>query len=138
MNAFTAPTSSTRTLTAPPAPGEPDPCPPPRLTPRGGAPLGVRFCKECGHPFYPARQDQDFCQKRCRQDFHHRRAARGVQALDAVMAWRKTRKKGGMTDVCHLADAWLAEDRTRAAAHKDLRLRFAEQQPAAQQKDIVR
>lgn len=117
--------------------------PPEKIIPRGGAPLGLRFCTECGHPFHPARHDQHFCRPACRKDHHHRRAARGVLALDACLAWRKTRRKGGMTDVCQLVDSWLAEDRARAKAHAEIRAAYAAQQkprpaPAAEQQESKR
>ena len=93
---------------------------PPLVRPRGFVPR-PRYCKECGHPFYPARHDQDYCRPKCRQAWHKRRYERGAQLYDFAMAWRGKRLKGGFTRLCQMLDEWLRDERDRRKACKRLR-----------------
>lgn len=94
-----------------------------------GQPLPLRYCQECGHPYYPARQDQTFCAAACRREHHRRREARSAQLYDFAMAWRAKRGRGGFAEMCQIIDGFRAEDRARKADHDALRALFAEQQP---------
>jgi len=89
-----------------------------------GAPLGVRFCRECGLPFHPTRVDQDFCATKCRQTLHHRRSMRGVALYDFAMEWRGKRLKGGFTELCRIIDEWLRDERDRRKAHASIRAAY--------------
>lgn len=103
----------------------------PRLTilPKG-QPLPLRYCQECGAPFFPARQDQVFCGSACRREHHHRREARALPLYDFVMAWRAKRGRGGFAEMCQIVDGFRAEDRERKARHAEIRAEFDAQQRA--------
>lgn len=102
------------------------------IIPRG-ARLAVRFCRECGHPFYPQRVDQEFCDTPCRKEHHQRRARRGTEVYDLVMTWRRDRIRGAFSALTQTVSNWLAEDRTRDAAHKAIREAWKAQQKAMRQ-----
>lgn len=89
------------------------------MQPRNAPPL--RHCRECGHPFYARRDDQEFCRPTCRQNWHRRRYDRGAALYDFAMEWRGKRLKGGFTKLCQMVDEWLREERERRQAHKALR-----------------
>lgn len=91
-----------------------------RITP-SGTPAPLRYCQECGHPFYPSRQDQVFHKPACRHAHHRRREQRGSQLYDDAMDWRRTRRKGGFTDLTRQLDDWIREDREREARNKEIR-----------------
>lgn len=87
---------------------------------RGAAPK-VRFCRECGAPFYPGRTGQEFCKPGCRTRHHRRRYDRGAQLYDFAMEWRGKRLKGGFTRLCQMIDGWLADERQRGKEHARIR-----------------
>ncbi len=78
----------------------------------------LQHCRECGHPFYAARKDQEFCRPKCRQDWHKRRYERGAALYDFAMEWRGKRLKGGFTRLCQMIDEWLRDERERKACNK--------------------
>ena len=88
---------------------------------RGAPPLPMRYCGECGNPYWPTRQDQDFCGTACRQNFHKRRYQRGAELYDFAMDWRGKRRKGGFTEFCRIVDEWLRDERDRRARHAKIR-----------------
>lgn len=95
-----------------------------------GLPLALRYCQECGAPFYPARQDQVFCAAVCRREHHHRREGRATQLYDFAMDWRAKRGRGGFAEMCQIIDGFRAEDRARKAKHAEIRAAFEAQQQA--------
>lgn len=92
----------------------------PAVTIRGTAPV-PRYCSDCGQPFWPRREDQEFCRTACRQAHHGRRKQRGLELYDLAMAFRRERRKGGFTEVCRLLDDWIRQDRLTAKAHRTIR-----------------
>lgn len=86
-----------------------------QIRPRGTPPK-IRYCQECGHPFWPTRPHQQFCRTKCRSDKHHRDERRGAELLDFALEWRRKRLKGGFTRLTQMVDRYLAEDRDRAKA----------------------
>jgi hypothetical protein len=77
-------------------------------------------CAECGELFYRLRQDQIFCPapKRCRRTYHRRKEVRGARLYEFAMEWRRTRRKGGFTELTQMIDGFLAEDRAREERRK--------------------
>jgi hypothetical protein len=100
------------------------------IKPKGTPPRGVCFCRECGHPFYPRREDQEYCAYTCRTRYHKRRYERGAQLYDFAMEWRGKRLKGGFTQLCQIVDEWLRDQRDRRKAHKEIKTEFERQQKA--------
>lgn len=89
-----------------------------------GAPMPLRYCKECGRPFYPTRRDQDYCTSKCRQTLHKRRYERGAKLYDFAMEWRGKRVRGGFTELCRIIDDWLRDERDRRKAHAEIRAAY--------------
>ena len=52
-----------------------------------------QHCQECGEPFTAKKHHAKFCSTSCRKTWNNRRAMRGAQLYDAVMAMRYDRKK---------------------------------------------
>jgi hypothetical protein len=99
---------------------------------KGAAPVSLRFCRECGHPFHPARHEQVFCPgSKCRMAFNARRAKRAIALYDFAMNWRSKRLKGGFTQFCQMIDEWLRADRTHREDHVKIRRDFEAQQRGA-------
>lgn len=74
-------------------------------------------CKECGEslqrPAKPSGRPKEFCGTACARKFHNRRAMRGAELYDFVMASRYQRKKyaGAITIVSQLCREWHDEDK---------------------------
>lgn len=84
-----------------------------RASVRGGA------CRECGATFCAQRYGQEFCGPGCRRSFHNRKARRGAQLYDLMMALRFERPRpkelGAWSLLCRFAAACkAADDRERA------------------------
>lgn len=90
------------------------------IKPRGKPPT-IRFCRECGHPYYPSRADQDFCLPKHRKEFHKRRSACGALLYDAGLKWRGERAKGSMKEFCQILDPLVAEEKARRRRNKEVR-----------------
>lgn len=74
-------------------------------------------CMECGRAFASyaghkaGRKKTKFCEARCRQKFHARRASRGAILYDIAMKMRKQRRKGDFANLTHQIGLFLAADR---------------------------
>jgi hypothetical protein len=76
----------------------------------------LKFCAECGEPFYPTRYDQIHCKTKspdCNKQKTKRRVCGGLKLYDAAMKWRLggTHKKGTMADFTAIADQLACEER---------------------------
>ena len=74
-----------------------------------------RSCQECGTPFLAKKNHAKFCSTVCRKTWNNRRATRGAQMYDAVMAMRYDRKKAkslgiDWTFICRMAEMFNAQD----------------------------
>ena len=74
-----------------------------------------QHCQECGEPFTAKKHHAKFCSTSCRKTWNNRRAMRGAQLYDAVMAMRYDRKKAKVlgidwTFVCRMAEMWHNQD----------------------------
>lgn len=90
----------------------------PRAIVPKGRPAELRYCREDGHPFYPARHDQDFCSPKCRSDFHRRRYDNGAKLYDVAVRWADTGAGNDFADLDRLARECLAEERKRESARQ--------------------
>lgn len=70
-------------------------------------------CDECGRLIPKYRWNQKYCRGQCRIDKHTRDGHRARTALSLAMDWRRTRRKGAISDLSRAVDKWLAEDRER-------------------------
>ncbi len=86
---------------------------------KGTPPRPVGYCKECGHPFYPKREDQDFCATGCRNQHHKRRYERGAKLYDFAIHWRSKRPKGAFTEFCQIVDEYIRDNKARAKVRKE-------------------
>ena len=89
-------------------------------------PNSNRVCRECGEPFLGRKAHAAFCSTTCRKTWNNRRATRGAQLYDAVMAMRYDREKAkelgiDWTFVCRMAEMWNGEDDRRRAIEMTLR-----------------
>lgn len=77
--------------------------------------LPVGRCRECATRFRKKRHDQIFCHPNCKKAWWRRAEDRGKQAYPMLMEWRRTRgtKKGVLSDLAHLVDGWVADDKER-------------------------
>jgi hypothetical protein len=85
-------------------------------------PNSNRVCRECGEPFLGRKAHAAFCSTTCRKTWNNRRATRGAQLYDAVMAMRYDREKAkelgiDWTFVCRMAEMWNGEDKGNDAPH---------------------
>lgn len=71
----------------------------------------LRYCAECGHPFYPTRVDQIFHSRPCKIAKHQRRINGGLKLYDAAMPWRIERPRGALVELTAVADQLAAEER---------------------------
>jgi hypothetical protein len=74
-----------------------------------------RTCRECGDLFLALKSHAAFCSTKCRKTWNNRRATRGAQLYDAVMAMRYDRKSAAAagidwTFVSRMAEMFNAED----------------------------
>jgi hypothetical protein len=74
-----------------------------------------RRCGQCGNKFLAIRYDQRFCQPRCRRAFWSWREARGAQAIELLVRWRRDRRRGSLAALTAFADELLREYRDREA-----------------------
>jgi hypothetical protein len=72
-------------------------------------------CRQCGKEFWAIRYEQRFCQPTCRRAFWSWREARGAQAIDLLIRWRRDRRRGSLAALTAFADELLREHRTREA-----------------------
>ena len=86
------------------------------LTPAAALPKlpPIHRCDECGAPFYQLRHDQVFHRQSCRRAFHRRKEVRGAKLLSFALEWRRTRRRGGFSELTQMIDEFLREDRQRA------------------------
>lgn len=78
-----------------------------------------RKCAECGEAFGSNRQDAEFCQetaeKKCRKTYNNRRAMRGAELYDIVMAWRFGDGEGRINEardlLCSLVSGYNEQDK---------------------------
>jgi len=87
----------------------------------GATSPGRRVCRECGVAF-PASGARDFCRDVCRRSFHNRKAQRGAQLFDLVMALRFERKRakefGAWSLMCRMASAFRQQDTSERAGRR--------------------
>jgi hypothetical protein len=83
-----------------------------------------RTCRECGDLFLALKSHAAFCSTKCRKTWNNRRATRGAQLYDAVMAMRYDRKAAAAagidwTFVSRMVEMFNAEDQRdyRPARH---------------------
>jgi hypothetical protein len=74
-----------------------------------------RRCREYGKEFLAIRYEQRFRQPRCRRAFWSWREARGAQAIELLIRWRRDRRRGSLAALTAFADELLREHRTREA-----------------------
>lgn len=77
--------------------------------------MSSRKCRECGTTFQPKQHNAAFCGSPCRRTWNNRRAMRGAQMYDAVMALRYDRKRAAdqgvdWTFICRMAEMFNAAD----------------------------
>jgi len=72
-----------------------------------------RTCRECGREFQAVRHDQRFCRRACRRAFWSWREARGAQAIELLIRWRRDRRRGSLAALTAFADYLLREYRDR-------------------------
>ena len=72
-----------------------------------------RWCAECGANYQPRRGDQRFCAKACRAAWHDRWTRWGKRLVDAALAWRLERRRGGWSLMTQAVADIVAEERDR-------------------------
>lgn len=87
---------------------------------RGETAYGVQRCPFCAELFEMRNYEQKFCCDDHKQAWWRRARVRGGQVYDLLVTWRKNRKtKGGkrgqISDIAHIVDQWLMDDREKAA-----------------------
>jgi predicted nucleic acid-binding Zn ribbon protein len=90
----------------------------------GIPPRPVSFCKECGSPYRPHREDQVFCSFTCRSTHHRLRAQRGTILYDIALNWRKNRNDDALKDIRQLVDEWIRDQDIRKGEHRIIRKTF--------------
>lgn len=91
--------------------------------------LGARTwkgeCDECGEAFVSSRPHAEFCCNHCRRTFNNRRALRGAELYDLLMALRYDRETAKTLKVwrafCRLAAMFRAEDKADREGRKSWR-----------------
>lgn len=83
-------------------------------------------CNECGAAYHAKRRDaSDFCSAKCRAAFNNRRAMRGAEMYDLVMALRNDRelatKLGVWKIICRIAAEHRADDVASRGGRKSWR-----------------
>lgn len=82
--------------------------------PRRAQKAATVACRECGGPHAPARAGGEFCGSACRMAWNNRRAARGAELYDLLMACRYERPRAAALKlwrfVWRLAAQYRAED----------------------------
>ena len=76
-------------------------------------------CRGCPTIYQPWRFDQLFHSEECKRRWWSRARVRGAMAYQLLYEWRKTRGqgsgKGKLSDIAHIVDQWIAEDRETGA-----------------------
>lgn len=97
------------------------------------APAHDCTCRECGAAYVSARAEGGFCSARCRAAWNNRRAKRGAEAYDLLMALRYDRALARRLKIwrllCRMAMQFRAEDQAARAGRpswRDPRLVLAE------------
>lgn len=74
-----------------------------------------RSCAECGNAFGSNRRDAEFCGDKCRKVYNNRRAQRGAELYDIVMAWRFGDGEGRINEardlLCSLVSGYNEQDK---------------------------
>ena len=83
----------------------------------GGLPA-QRRCRQCGSAFLAIAHTQSFCRQKCRRLWHSWREARGARAIELLIRWRGSRRRGDFTAMTAFADELLREYRAREAAQR--------------------
>jgi len=83
-------------------------------------------CAECGASYHAKRKDaSDFCSTKCRAAFNNRRAMRGAEMYDLMMALRNDRevatKLGVWKIMCRIAAEHRADDVAQRGGRKSWR-----------------
>lgn len=72
-------------------------------------------CAECGERFGSNRRDAEFCSTECRKKYNNRRAQRGAELYDIVMAWRFGDGEGRINEardlLCSLVSGYNEQDK---------------------------
>lgn len=85
-----------------------------QLVAKDGRAIGTQgCCRECGHTFIGKRTTKEFCGAACRRAFNNRKATRGAQMYDLIMAMRFDRHDA------KTYGAWKLLDRMAAAARAE-------------------
>lgn len=79
----------------------------------GDIPSKSFCCRECGRPLDTPRRGRQFCNSACRRHFNNRRAVRGADLYDVLMAIRfdRAHAQGALTLLCRMAADFRALDR---------------------------
>lgn len=89
------------------------------------APPPERACLDCGEAFASAITSAEFCGNACRMAFNNRRAKRGAEIYDLVMALRHDRATATLLKVWRLinrlASIYRDEDRAERAGRRSWR-----------------
>lgn len=83
-------------------------------------------CDECGAAYHAKRKDvSDFCSQKCRAAFNNRRAMRGAEMYDLVMALRFDREKatelGVWKVICRVAAEHHEQDQRERGGRRSWR-----------------
>ncbi len=74
-------------------------------------------CHGCRTIYQPWRVDQRFHSEECKRRWWSRARDRGAMAYQLLYDWRVTRGqgtgKGKLSDIAHIVDQWIAEDKER-------------------------
>lgn len=89
-----------------------------------------RTCCECGTKFQSVRVEAEFCGTPCRKTYNNRRAMRGAELYDIVMAWRFGDGEGRINEardlLCSLVSGYNEEDkRSRPGRRSYMKYRTA-------------
>ncbi len=72
------------------------------------------ICRLCGNSFVPRRHDQEFCQAKCRRDWHRREIERAGRAYRMLMVWARTRgQKITLAEIKKMVHGWIEEDQQK-------------------------
>jgi hypothetical protein len=76
-----------------------------------------RSCAECAEKFGSNRRDAEFCGDKCRKVYNNRRAQRGAELYDIVMAWRFGDGEGRINEardlLCSLVSGYNEQDKMK-------------------------
>ncbi len=84
--------------------------------------MAKRCCNECGSEYEAQRSTSKFCTANCRKLFNNRRAVRGAQLYDLVMAHRferdRAQKAGVLKLMWRMCSMFWEEDKEQRAGRR--------------------